>query len=187
MSWYVVLLVATLLVFLLKTILSWAVGETEWDLDLDGEPDIDLGSMISFKGVLHFLMGFSAVLTSIGYEQTHSFDVTAELTVMNYVSAVIIGMVFMVALFYVYKLIMGLNNYETDEIDLDGLKGRVYLKINDLEYDILVDTPMGTYKKRMKAFGVDKDFIEGDVVVIVKDRVANEYRFRRVANGLSYK
>lgn len=42
-------------IFIVQFVLSWFGGDT--DLDVDGEIDMNVGDIVSFKGFIHFLMG----------------------------------------------------------------------------------------------------------------------------------
>ena len=50
-------------IFIVQFILSFFIGEldldTDIDLDGDGVDDFSIGDLISFKGLIHFLIGFS--------------------------------------------------------------------------------------------------------------------------------
>ena len=61
MSWYLILFVATFAIFIVKLLISVFAGDFDLDVDLDGDSDCDTSSAFSFKGALHFLMGFSAL------------------------------------------------------------------------------------------------------------------------------
>ena len=45
-------------IFILQFIISWVAGELDVDVDFDGDADFDIGDVVSFKGLIHFLMGF---------------------------------------------------------------------------------------------------------------------------------
>lgn len=49
-------------IFLVQFILSWFGGDTDLDVDLDGELDMDVSDIVSFKGLIHFIMGASGWL-----------------------------------------------------------------------------------------------------------------------------
>ena len=114
MTWFNILFISVFGIFMLKNIISWVAGDMDLDLDLDGDVDIDVSGMLSFKGLLHFLLGFSTVLTTVGYEQTHSFVTPCSFSVATYILAVIVGIIVMVGLFYLYKFVMKLNHYSID-------------------------------------------------------------------------
>lgn len=49
--------------FLVQFILSWFLVETlTLDVDLDGELDMNVSDIVSFKGLVHFIMGVSGWL-----------------------------------------------------------------------------------------------------------------------------
>ena len=52
----------------------------------------------------------------------------------------------------------------SDNPNLDNSVGRVYLIEDDGQYQILVDTPSGTFKKT--AYSVDKTHKVGDEIVV---------------------
>lgn len=167
LSWYVWVLVITLCIFAVKTILYWIGGDTDLDLDFDGETDIDVSGMLSFKGILHFIMGFSAVLTSISYEKTHSLSETVQFTFLNYVWAIVIGFLFMGFLFYLYKFMMKLNHYNQSQPSFNDCTAKVYLVDNvNKEYDVLISTPQGTFKKTLKPFENEKEYHVGEYVTV---------------------
>lgn len=87
------------LTFIFRFILSWIGGD--FDLDLD-DGDLDLGDLVSFKGVNHFLMGF------FGWLSTKLF-VTHSLMWYDYLISFILGLIFSIILFYVYKFMMKLE------------------------------------------------------------------------------
>lgn len=45
-------------IFLVQFILSWFGGDTDLDVDLDG----DVSDIVSFKGLIHFIMGASGCI-----------------------------------------------------------------------------------------------------------------------------
>lgn len=49
-------------IFIVQFILSWFGGDTDLDVDLDGELDMDVSDIVSFKGLVHFVMGVSGWL-----------------------------------------------------------------------------------------------------------------------------
>jgi len=96
MAWYVILLIVSSGLFLLTTIGSLFWGDVDVDLDLNA--DLDLGSgfllsdVISFKGLVHFAIGFSLTLTLMG-----------EFSMLSVTIGVITGVVFVMVLYYLYK------------------------------------------------------------------------------------
>ena len=95
MAWYVIVLIVSSGLFLITTISSLFFG----DMDLDMDTDLDVGSgfmlsdVISFKGLIHFTIGFSLTLTLM-----------KEFTLLSTVIGVITGIVFVAVLYYLYKM-----------------------------------------------------------------------------------
>lgn len=65
--------------------------------DLDGELDMDVSDIVSFKGLVHFVMGASGWLK-------HSIEW------YDYLIALICGILFVVILYYLYKLCLKLQH-----------------------------------------------------------------------------
>ena len=93
MAWYVIVLIVSSGLFLITTIGSLFFG----DMDLDTDADLGSGFMVSdvfsFKGLIHFTIGFSLALTVIG-----------EFSMLSATIGVITGVVFVAILYYLYKL-----------------------------------------------------------------------------------
>lgn len=126
-------------IFIIRFILSWIGG----DFELDADADIDLGDVVSFKGATHFLMGFFGWL-STKLLMTHSLEW------YDYLIGFILGIIFVIILFYVYKFMMKLESMPIllTRKDLIGRSAKVYLhcgKDGELyKYIIVVSTGVGT-------------------------------------------
>ena len=102
-------------IFVIQFILSFIIN-VELDTDVDIDTDIDnismsLSDIISFKGLIHFLIGYGWVTYFTG----------------NHVVGIIYGAFSFIVLFYVYKLIYKLKQeiiYECPE-DLDGREAEI--------------------------------------------------------------
>lgn len=81
-------------IFIVQFILSWFGGDTDLDVDLDGELDMDVSDIVSFKGLVHFVI------------------------------ALICGILFVVILYYLYKLCLKLQHQVIPE-EGEALIGRV--------------------------------------------------------------
>ena len=103
-------------IFIIRFILSWIGGDFEIDADLD------VSDVVSFKGVTHFLMGFSGWLSTKTY-------INNNIQWYDWLIAFIIGLIFVVILFYVYKFMLKLES--KPEIlsgkDLIGHSGKIYI------------------------------------------------------------
>ena len=147
-------------IFILRFILSWIGG----DFELDADADIDLGDVVTFKGATHFLMGFFGWL-STKLLTTHSIQW------YDYLIGFILGVIFVIILFYVYKFMMKLESKPTilSGKDLVGHQGTIYLRdYEDLDtgwkhYTITVNNGNGTVE--LSAIST-KSFRTGDSVVI---------------------
>ena len=126
-------------IFIIRFILSWIGG----DFELDTDADVDLGDVVSFKGATHFLMGFFGWL-STKLLMTHSLEW------YDYLIGFILGIIFVIILFYVYKFMMKLESMPIllTGKDLIGRPAKIYLhcgKDGELyKYIIVVSTGVGT-------------------------------------------
>jgi prepilin signal peptidase PulO-like enzyme (type II secretory pathway) len=115
MAWYDIVLLISSVFFLISTLGSLFFGGV--DVDFDWDTDVDAGTLLSdilsFKGLLHFCMGFSLVLTLM--RKVSFFSVTC---------GVITGIVFAVVLYYLYKFLYEKAQqsirYTTEIKDLDA-------------------------------------------------------------------
>ena len=97
MAWYDIVLLVSSILFLLSTIGSLLFGGIDVDFNTDVDIDIDAGGTLfsdifSFKGLLHFCIGFSLVLTLM-----------REVNLASVSYGVITGLVFAVVLYFLYK------------------------------------------------------------------------------------
>lgn len=121
-------------IFLIQFILSWFGGETDLDVDLDGELDMDVGDIVSFKGFVHFIMGAS------GWLSVRQFT-SNSLEWYDYIIAIIIGIVFIFVLFYLYKLCLKLQyqpKYEEGN-SLVGKSGTILVACHGQYYYLKVE------------------------------------------------
>ena len=110
-------------IFIVQFILSWFGGDTDLDVNLDGDVDMDVGDIVSFKGLIHFLMGSFGWLSAREY-----FD--GELFWWDYLIALACGVIFVIVLYYLYKLTMRLEHKPAEPKrgkDLIGASGTIYL------------------------------------------------------------
>lgn len=88
MTWYSILLVISTCILVGQTLLSFIGGEVDIDADLDSS------DILSFKGIIHFIFGYSLTLTVIG-----------EVSFISISISVLVGLLFTVILFFLYKYI----------------------------------------------------------------------------------
>jgi hypothetical protein len=148
--------------FIIRFILSWIGGD--FDVDTDVDTDLDLSDVVSFKGATHFLMGMFGWLSVKGF-------ITHNIQWYDYLIGFILGIIFVVILFYIYKFMMKLESKPTILFgeDLIGHQGTVYLKeYEDLDtgwkhYIITVNNGNGTVE--LSAIST-KSFRTGDSITI---------------------
>ena len=153
-------------IFIIRFILSWVGG------DFDVETDVDVSDVVSFKGLTHFLMGFS------GWLSVKSFT-THNVMWYDYLIAFVLGVIFVIILYYVYKFLMKLENKPQvlSGKDLIGSTAKVYLVLSTIDADTLfkyiitVDNGIGTVEIPAKS---RESYKTGDSVVI-KDYVNAYY------------
>ncbi len=103
-------------IFIVQFILSWFGGDTDLDVDLDSELDMNVSDIVSFKGLIHFLMGFSGWMC---VKQSISYSIEWQ----DYLIALIIGIGFVFVLYYLYKLCLRLQHIAIPE-DGENLVGK---------------------------------------------------------------
>ena len=155
-------------IFIIRFILSWVGG----DFDVDMDTDLDLGDVVSFKGITHFLMGF------FGWLSVKSFT-THNVMWYDYLIAFVLGVIFVIILYYVYKFLMKLENKPQvlSGKDFIGSTAKVYLVLSTIDADTLfkyvvtVNNGTGTVEIPAKS---RESYKTGDSVVI-KDYVNAYY------------
>jgi hypothetical protein len=107
MTWYEIVLIAAGTLFLFSTVVSLFFGEIDMDADISVDGFL-LSDILSFKGLLHFAIGFSLVLTLM-----------QEVTLFSVACSLVCGIAFVIVLYYLYKLVyekLQQNMKYTDEI-----------------------------------------------------------------------
>lgn len=166
MAWYTILFIVVFGVFLLKSIISWIAGDVDLDVDFDGDTDFDVSGLLSFKGIIHFIMGFSSVLNAYAYCTTRSFTTTITFEWYVYVIAILTGAGVMVLLYYIYKSMMKLNQSVNSNPNFEGASGKVYINEGNGDYQILIDTPQGSFKKIARS--ENENLKAGDSIIVKK-------------------
>lgn len=143
-------------IFIIRFILSWVGG----DFELDSDADLDVSDVVSFKGLTHFLMGFSGWMSLKG--------IFSSIQWYDYIISIVIGLIFVVILYYVYKLMCKLENkpHPLSGKELIGNPAKVYLYCGEEsshKYIITTDNGVGTIELNAVS---DKKFDVGDIVTI---------------------
>lgn len=143
-------------IFIIRFILSW-VGA-----DFDVEADVDVSDVVSFKGLTHFLMGFSGWLSVKSY-------ITHNVMWYDYLIALILGVIFVILLYFVYKLLISLETKPQilSGKQLIGKTGKIYVVLEPEDsikkYIITVGNGLGTQEYPAKS---NNSYKLGDEVVI---------------------
>ena len=143
-------------IFIIRFILSWRGA----DFDIDA--DIDISDVVSFKGLTHFLMGFSGWLSVKSY-------ITHNVMWYDYLIALILGVIFVILLYFVYKLLISLETKPQILFgkQLIGKTGKIYIILepeNSIKkYIITVGNGLGTQEYPAKS---NNSYKLGDEVVI---------------------
>ena len=143
-------------IFIIRFILSW-VGA-----DFDVETDLDVSDIVSFKGLTHFLMGFSGWLSVKSYT-------THNVMWYDYLIALILGIIFVILLYFVYKLLISLETKPQilSGKQLIGKTGKIYVILEPEDsikkYIITVGNGLGTQEYPAKS---NNSYKLGDEVVI---------------------
>ena len=95
MAWYIIVLIVSSGLFVITSIGSLFFGGMDLDMDTDldvGGSGFLLGDVISFKGLIHFTIGFTLSLTLM-----------QGFTLVSATVGVATGVVFVLVLYYLYK------------------------------------------------------------------------------------
>lgn len=126
--YWLIALVATG-VFVVQFVISVFFGEVDVDIDGDADTDTDMGSIVSFKGLVHFGIGFGWSMVLAG-----------DASVVNILTSVVIGLVFVFVLWKLYVLAYRLqkeNHAESPEA-VAGRYGTIYTNMGAGRYIIQV-------------------------------------------------
>ena len=169
MAWYTILFITVITLFIVKFIVSWVVGDFDMDVDFDGVDDFDVSSAFSFKGLVHFLIGFSSYLFLKSYTPfVVKIDGVAQFDWFDYCWATISGIILFIALWYAYKLAMKANNNSKNPEDLiNNSKGKIYINLGNGSYSVQAHTPAGT--TNVTAFYTSDDLEPGTEVILEKN------------------
>lgn len=148
--------------FLIQFIISLFGVDTDFDVDFDGTPDFTASDLISFKGLVHFLMGYSGYLC-----------LTGDYTWYNQIIAVLIGVLFLVILYYCYKLMLKLQHHPTvqEGSDLVGARGIVQLKMDNCYF---VGVQINGVTTQIRCIS-ENSYSIGDIVLIKQYLKGNYY------------
>jgi len=169
MAWYTILFITVMAVFIIKLAVSWFAGDFDLDIDLDGDADFDTSSAFSFKGLLHFFVGFSSYLFARSYTSTVNIvNGQVQFSIADYVWAIIVGIAVMFALYFAYKIALKANCESKNPQELiNGSKGKIYLNLGNGQYSVQANTLAGT--TNVTAFYSGDDLEVGTEVKLVTE------------------
>ncbi len=124
--YWVIALVASGL-FLIQFIMSIFVGDIDGDIDGDATVDTDMGSIISFKGLTHFGIGFGWSMVLAG-----------ETNWKTLLISIGIGLLFVFILWKTYKFAYSLQkvNFSEKPEALVGRKSTIYVNHGNGRYTV---------------------------------------------------
>lgn len=116
-------------VFVVQFVISVFFGDVDVDIDGDADVDTDMSSVVSFKGLVHFGIGFGWTMVLAG-----------DASLANLLTAVAVGLVFVFVLWKLYVLASRLqkeNHAESPEA-LVGRYGTVYTNMGAGRYIVQI-------------------------------------------------
>ncbi len=120
---FLIIALVTTGIFVIQFILSIFFG----DMDADVDVDADISSVVSFKGLTHFGIGFGWYMYLAGNTE-----------IQSYIIAILIGLFFVFAVWFLYKKAYQLQQVNHTE-QTDQLVGRecvIYFKQGDSKYTV---------------------------------------------------
>ena len=122
-TFFLIIALVTTAIFLIQFVLSIFF----WDLDADVDVDTDISSVVSFKGLTHFGIGFGWYMYLAGNTE-----------IQSYVVGILVGLFFVFAVWFLYKKAYQLQQVNRTE-QTDQLVGRectIYFKQSDSKYTV---------------------------------------------------
>ena len=120
---FLIIALVTTGIFLIQFVLSIFFG----DMDADVDVDADISSVVSFKGLTHFGIGFGWYMYLAG-----------NADIASYAIGILVGLFFVFAVWFLYKKAYQLQQVNRSE-ETDQLVGRectIYFKQTDNKYTV---------------------------------------------------
>ena len=118
---FLIIALVTTGIFLIQFVLSIFFG------DIDADVDVDISSVVSFKGLTHFGIGFGWYMYLVG-----------NADIASYAIGILVGLFFVFAVWFLYKKAYQLQQVNRSE-ETDQLVGRectIYFKQSDNKYTV---------------------------------------------------
>ena len=122
-TFFLIIALVTTGIFLIQFVLSIFFG----DLDADVDVDADISSVVSFKGLTHFGIGFGWYMYLAGNTEMQS-----------YIIGILVGLFFVFSVWFLYKKAYQLQQVNHNDLS-DQLVGRecvIYFKQSDSKYTV---------------------------------------------------
>ncbi len=151
---FLIIALVTTGIFLIQFVLSIFFGDVDADVDVD----TDFSSVVSFKGLTHFGIGFGWYMYLAG---------NAE--IRNYAIGILIGLFFVLAVWFLYKKayqLQQVNHSETTD-ELAGRECVIYFKQSENKYTVQVSRD-GAMREMDVISESGKDYQTGDRTVITR-------------------
>lgn len=148
-------------IFAIQFILSIFFGDMDADIDVDA----DISSMVSFKGLTHFGIGFGWYMYLIG-----------NTDIKSYAIAILVGLFFVLAVWFLYKKAYQLQQVNKTE-KTDQLVGRectIYFGQGEGRYTVQVSRD-GAMRETDVVSETGKDYHTGDRTLITGYRGGTLY------------
>lgn len=149
-------------IFIIQFLLSWIGGHVDIDVDMDGHADFDINDVVSFKGLIHLLMGFSGWTASQQY-------FNGEVSKADVAIGIGCGIALMFILYFLYKLCMKLQYIPKGE-DREALIGRigvVYMVLPNDRYVINITVNGASTEIEAQSLYPNSDFKVGKMVNVI--------------------
>lgn len=122
---FLIIALVTTGIFLIQFVLSIFFG----DLDADVDVDADISSVVSFKGLTHFGIGFGWYMYLAGNAEIQSYAI-----------GILVGLFFVFAVWFLYKKAYQLQQVNRSEAtnELVGRECTIYFKQSENRYTVQV-------------------------------------------------
>lgn len=151
---FLIIALVTTGIFAIQFILSVFVGE----VDIDADVDTDIGSVVSFKGLTHFGIGFGWYMYLAGNTE-----------IMSYAIGIAVGLFFVLAVWFLYKKAYQLQQVNRSEAtnELVGRECTIYFKQSNSRYTVQTSRD-GAMREIDVISESDKTYQTGDRTVITR-------------------
>ena len=160
-TFFLIIALVTTGIFLIQFVLSIFFG----DLDADVDVDTDISSVVSFKGLTHFGIGFGWYMYLAGNTE-----------IQSYVVGILVGLFFVFAAWFLYKKAYQLQQVNRTE-QTDQLVGRectIYFKQSDSKYTVQTNRD-GAMREVDVISETSKVYRTGDKAIIAAYREGTLY------------